>query len=137
MKNSSYLLLLVCFAMLLFASCGEDKNYLERSTIALSVSAPSSAGINEVLSVNLIASGSSGCSEFSRFTTEVVGDTTLVQLFQKRDQASQCSTALIEIEASIDLLFESPGSQFIKFNDGLESSEDGIDVIIHPITITP
>ena len=138
MKYSSYMLFLLAVAMTSFAACGDEgTDYLESLTAAIEVSRPSSARANEPVSIDLTVFGSSGCSEFSRFTTTVVGDTTFFQLYQKRDQEAVCTTQIIEIEASIEVSFDAAGTKFLKFNEPSTLFSDQESVILKEITITP
>ena len=138
MKYSSCLFFLLAVVAITFAACAdEDTDYRESPTAAIDISSPSSARINEPISIGMTVFGSSGCSEFSRFTTTVVGDTTFFQLFQRRDQAAVCTTQIIEIETSIEVSFDVAGTKFMKFNEPSTIFSDEESVIIKEITITP
>ena len=106
--------------ILIFQSCdkSDDIQYLERITSVKTVSLPDSTKIDETFSINLIIYGPSGCSEYSRFQTNKISDTTSFTIYEKRDKSSVCTTQPIEIPVSISNDFNTQGMNYLKFNDG-------------------
>lgn len=98
-------------------SCNEPKiDYLESTAEVKEVLVPSTAKVNEAFSIGLVLYGSSGCSEFSRFETSTVGDTTIFKLYQKRDKNATCTTEIIDLEAAVQLSLKETGTQYWLFN---------------------
>ena len=94
----------------------EEPDFSESITSAKEISVPELATVNEVFDIDLVVFGSSGCAEFSKFTTTENGDTTIFALFQRRDNALSCTANIIDIPVTISYQFRSTGKKYLKFN---------------------
>jgi hypothetical protein len=131
MKTYKTHFLIAILLGLVFISCEDDVEYLETTTAAKEVTVPESAKVNEKFDIDLVVYGSSGCSSFSRFNMNHIGDTTYFELFQKRvrNANAYCTTAIIEIQTTISVSFSEPGTKYLKFNDSTIFSEYTTEII--------
>ncbi len=123
MKTRITQLYLAFLLGLVFVSCEDDVDYLVTKTVAKEVSVPNSARVNEKFDIDIVVYGSSGCSLFSGFDMNQIGDTTYFELFQKRDKSATCTTAIIEIQTTISVSFSEPGTKYLIFNDSINYSD--------------
>ena len=114
--HPSLILIALALLLTLIASCEEDSDVRETMTAVVNVATPESVRLNESFDLALTVFGSSGCAEFSRFTTSVIGDTTVFRFYEKRDDSITCSTNVIQIPVEISLTFETAGKKYLKFN---------------------
>ena len=109
----------------IFYAC-EDVNdaqeFRESISVVLAADIPESAVLGGNIPIGLVISGSNSCASFSRFETELSGDTTKVVVYQKQAVDDICALVLIEIVATINLGFDQIGKKYVEF--------DGIDGVI-------
>lgn len=122
MKKSITQVLIAVLLGLTIVSCEDDVDYLVTKTVAKEVSVPNSARVNEKFDIDMIVFGLSGCSLFSGFDMNQIGDTTYFELFQKRDKSATCTTAIIEIQATISVSFSEPGTKELIFKHSINYS---------------
>lgn len=135
MKTRFFQILFLPILTALLVSCSErEPDYIESTTGTTTVSVPATVKVGELFNVDLNIVGSSGCSEFSRFTTTQVGDTTIFELFQRRDKGLICTDATINIEEAISISYETSGVKVLKFNESSIFS-DFTPILIESVTV--
>lgn len=113
--------ILTLFSLVLVGlfSCQNETEYRESQALVQTATFPPTVRVNEPFTIEMVILGSSGCSEFSRFESNIENDRILFEFFQKRQENQVCATVITEINVEIEFTINSTNINELSF--GAES----------------
>ena len=123
---------LILTGFLVFCSCEKDQNnnYYESLSTVISADAPDTVKNDNEFTIEIVHSGSSGCSTFSRYEIDNGVDTTFITMYQKRNKDDICTAVIIDIETSITISLHNSGIRYLAFKQyNEELLVDSVNVV--------